>query len=115
MIQKRSVALSIVLSIVTCGIYGLYWIACVANDVNTLTNREGTSGGMVVLLSIVTCGIYQFYWFYKVGEALDGARAQNGVPSGSQAIVYLLLSIFGFSIVSLALAQSELNKYEYNG
>ena len=111
MIEKRNIGLCIVLTLVTCGIYGLYWMACLANDVNRLSGQEGTSGGMVVLLSIVTCGIYGMYWFYKSGETLDEMRHRNNIPSGSLALVYLLLAIFGFSIVSTALMQGELNKY----
>lgn len=32
MIQQRNIALCIVLSIVTCGLYGLYWYVCLTND-----------------------------------------------------------------------------------
>ncbi len=68
MIQQRSVAVCIILTIVTCGIYGLYWFICLTNDANTASNTFGTSGGMAILLTIVTCGIYSFYWAYKQGK-----------------------------------------------
>lgn len=32
MIKNRNVALYIVLSIVTCGIFALYWFVCLADD-----------------------------------------------------------------------------------
>ena len=35
----------------------------------------------------------------------------HGEPRGSAPVVYLLLSLFGFSIVAYALLQYELNKY----
>ena len=58
MIERRNIAVCIVLTLVTCGIYGIYWIVCLTNDVNTVSGDvNGTSGGMVVLLTIVTCGI----------------------------------------------------------
>ena len=38
MIQQRNIALCIILSIVTCGIYGLYWYAC-----DNLTNTHPSS------------------------------------------------------------------------
>lgn len=76
MIQKRSIPLCIILSLVTCGIYGLYWLVCLANDINTASGRDNdTSGGMVLLLSIITCNIYGLYWMYKAGEKVDEARA----------------------------------------
>lgn len=113
--RHRNVGLCIVFSIITCGIYGLYWFVCLTDDSNECTGRGSTSGGMALLLSIVTCGIYSLYWAYKMGDKLDQARAERGIPSGSQAILYLLLSIFGLSIVAWALMQSELNRYYYGG
>ena len=71
-ITRRSIGLAIVLSIITCGIYALYWIGKINDDVNVLSGEtQATSGGMVLLLSIVTCGIYELYWLYKMGERCD--------------------------------------------
>ncbi len=111
-ITSRSIPLAIILSIVTCGIYGLYWMYCLANDLNTASGHEqDTSGGLVVLFSIITCGIYGLYWYYtaagKVGEVQEFDRRPR---DGSLGILYLLLALFGFSIVSMALMQNELNK-----
>lgn len=111
-IEKRSIALCIVLSLVTCGIYGLYWQYCMAEDTNRVTGRvDGTTGGMVVLFSIITCGIYGLYWLYMCGDHLDSMRMEQGGAQGHLALLYLLLSIFGFGIISYALLQSELNEY----
>lgn len=110
MIQQRSIAVCIILTIVTCGIYGLYWFICLTNDANTASNTFGTSGGMALLLTIVTCGIYGLYWAYKQGEKIDAAKANRGVPSGNSGILYLILSIFSLGIVAWALMQNELNK-----
>lgn len=110
--QKRSVALCIVLSFVTCGIFSLYWLYCLADDVNYVSGRTGdTPGGMVLLLTIVTCGIYGLYWLYKTGETMDQVRSMHGQMGGHLGILYLLLGLFGFGIISYALMQSELNGY----
>ena len=59
MIQRRSIAMCIVLSLVTCGIYGIYWFICLTNDCNAVSNDpDGTSGGVAFLLTLITCGIY---------------------------------------------------------
>ena len=70
---------------------------------------------LALVFSLITCGIYSIYWAYKMGEKLDQARAERGVPTGSQAILYLILSIVGLEIVAWALMQSELNRYYYGG
>ena len=111
MIERRNIAVCIVLTLVTCGIYGIYWIVCLTNDVNTVSGDvNGTSGGMVVLLTIVTCGIFGIYWAYKQGEKLDFTKNNRGIPSSNSGVLYLILQIFGFGIIAYALMQNELNK-----
>ena len=111
MIERRNIAVCIVLTLVTCGIYGIYWIVCLTNDVNTVSGDvNGTSGGMVVLLTIVTCGIYGIYWAYKQGEKRDFTKNNRGIPSSNSGVLYLILQIFGFGIIAYALMQNELNK-----
>lgn len=111
-VQRRSIGLCIVLSIVTCGLYTLYWLYCMAEDVNLVTARPNApSGGFVLLLTIVTCDIYGLYWLYRAGDDLDRRRMDQGQAPGHLGILYLLLAIFGFSIISFALLQYELNEY----
>ncbi|MCI6888199.1 MAG: DUF4234 domain-containing protein [Lachnospiraceae bacterium] len=109
-IKKRNVAFAIILSIVTCGIYAIYWQVCLVNDVNKMKEEENAKSGIVVvLLSIVTCSIYWLYWVFKTGESIDSAKTANGTPTSSRGLVYLLLSIFGLGIVAIAILQSDLN------
>ncbi len=112
MIQERNIVTCIILSIVTCGIYMYYWLYCVANDLNVAADAPNdTSGALVVVLGIVTCGIYLIYWAYTAGGKVQTAMSKRGLPSDSNsAILYLILSLFGLSIVTMALIQSELNK-----
>lgn len=114
MLNRRSIGVCVLLNIITCGLYGWYWMVAVTNDVNRVTNRQGTSGGMALLLSIITCGIYGIYWAWTIGDALDTSRAQNGVPSGNFPVCLAILNAMGLSIVTMALIQNELNKYSPN-
>lgn len=111
-IQKRNIGVSILLSVITCGIYGLYWFVVLTDETKIVSNdNEGASGGVAVLLTIVTCGIYGFYWAYKMGERVDNAKAMRGIPGGgSSNILYLVLGIFGLQVVNYILIQDSLNK-----
>lgn len=110
-IPNRSIALYIVLTIVTCGIFGIYWAVVVVNDLNIATQEpHETSGIVVLLLGLVTCNIYTLYWMYKAGNRLDNLKVSLGGYRESRGIIYLLLSLFSLSIVAIALIQSELNK-----
>lgn len=111
MIKERNIAVCIILSLVTCGIYGIYWFICLTDETNNASNSTGTTGGMAFLLSLVTCGIYSLYWMFKQGEKLDSAKASRGIATNNNSnIIYLVLAIFGLGIVSYALMQNDLNK-----
>lgn len=110
MIQQRNIAVCIILSLVTCGLYSIYWFICLTNETNEVSGSDGTSGGMAFLFSIITCGIYSLYWMYKQGEKLDAAKAEKGIVSSNSGILYLVLAIFGLGLVSYALMQDSLNK-----
>lgn len=110
---KRSIGLCIVLSIITCGIYAIYWFITLTNDANAASGhaQDGTSGGVAFLLTLVTCGIYGIYWAYKMGEKINEAKAMRNMPADSNAgILYLILEVIGLGIVAYALMQNELNK-----
>ena len=105
--KERNIAVSIILSLLTCGIYALYWCAVVNNELKHEVKEDSfTGGGMVVFLTIITCGIYGIYWSYKMGEFVDKMKSNS---SGNTGILYLVLSIIGLDIVNLALIQNELN------
>lgn len=104
--KKRNVALCVIFSLLTCGIYGIYWIVKLNNDTLEISGEEGIGGGLVVLLTLVTCGLYGIYWNYKQGERLSDTFGDGK----NRAVVYLILCCIGLGIVSYILQQSELNK-----
>ena len=66
-----SLLMYILLSIVTCGIYGLYFTYKMAQDTNQICAGDGdkTAGlGAYILLSLVTCGIYSFWLSIKMQQ-----------------------------------------------
>lgn len=99
--KKRSIGLIILYSIITLGIYYLYWFVKLTNDSNTINPKEATaSGGKALLFSIISFGIYSLYWIYKLGEKVD----KGGT-------MYLLLSFLGLGFIMQLIAQSKVNKY----
>ena len=115
MIQQKNIALCIILSIVTSGIYGLIWFIKLTDDTNMVAppspdGKPYTSGGIALLLMIVTCNIYGLYWAYKQGEKLDNAKAARGLPAANQGVIYLVLELVGLGIVAWALMQNQINE-----
>lgn len=110
MVKEKNIALCIILSLVTCGIYGIYWFVTLTDDTNTIAGEPGTSGIMAFVLTIITCGIYGLYWAYKCGEKIDKAHQNRGEAASNGGILYLILFLFG-GVIAYALIQNEINKF----
>lgn len=109
MVTKRDIVTSIILSIVTCGIYGIFWFISITDDARIVSGDDRLSGGKCFLLTLITCGIYSFYWAYLMGKAMMQAKAKNDMPADDNAMLYVILQIFGLGIVTYCLVQNDLN------
>lgn len=111
MVQQRGVAAAIIFTLITCGIYGIYWFIALTNDVGKLSGDPSFTGGKHFLLSLVTCGIWSFVWSYQLGQQIAAAQRNRGITANTDnSVVYLVLTLFGLGIVTYGLAQAEVNK-----
>lgn len=110
-IAKREIIVALLLSLITCGIYGIYWFITMTDESNKVSGDNSTSGGMAFLFTILTCGIYSIYWYYKMGQKLYLAGKTYNKNISDNSILYLILGLFGFGIVSYCLIQNDLNKF----
>lgn len=114
-VKEKSIGLCVVLSIVTCGIYGIYWLYTIASDLNSLcesqNQEKGAEPGLVVILSIVTCGIYLLYYLWKAGKMVSSLTRSNGHHPSDDSIVLMVLSILQLSLVSYCILQSHINGF----
>lgn len=103
----RSLIILILLNLVTCGIYNLFFIHQWAKDVNVACagDNENTPGLLpFILLSLVTCGIYSWIWYYKLGNRLAANAPRYGLSlqeNGTTIILWLIFGIFLCGIGSL--------------
>ena len=114
MIKERNIVTCIILSIVTCGIYGLYWFITLTDDASRANDDPSFTGVKAFLLTLVTCGIYSFYWNYKIGKEMYEANQKRGIQTSDNSVLYLILGLFGLSIVTYCLVQNELNTIAKN-
>lgn len=95
--ENRSLLLYILLNIVTCGFYSLYFIHTVARDVNIACAGDGDhTAGLLkhFILSILTCGIYSIYWDYALANrtAANGQRYGYHIQeNGTNFLLWMLL------------------------
>lgn len=109
MIQNRSIPMAIVFTILTCGIYGIYWFITITNEVAAVNQNPKLSGGKSFLFGLITCGIYYYYWNYMIAKNLYEAGLKSGKNVPDNSILFLILAIFGLGIVNYCLIQNELN------
>ncbi len=105
MIKERNIIVCIILTFVTCGLYGIYWMIAIQDESLRAAKEEGPSGLVVFLLTLITCGIYGIYWAYVLGNRVDTIKGKDG----NSGIIFVLLSLLGFSIVNNCIAQAAIN------
>lgn len=109
MIKERSIVVSILLTLITCGIYGIYWFITLTDDAAKAAGDTDFTGVKAFLFTLITCGIYGIYWYYKMGKTMYIANQKAGINASDNSLLYLLLGVLSFGIISYCIIQSELN------
>ena len=107
MIRQKSIVAVLLLTLFTCGIYGLYWIYDTTTQVKSVLGKSN-SAGMDLLLCII-CFPYAYYWYFRTSKELAEAEKTVGLPGTDNAVINLVLLVFGLGIVSILIMQGQLN------
>ncbi len=107
LINKRNIATSILLSIVTFGIYFIYWEYLLVKNTRAIKKDDSSCTGEMLCLIFVP--FYSLYWWFTRGKILKDDFANHGYSATGNEIAYLVLGIFGLSIVSMAIMQNDFN------
>jgi len=108
--KKRSVVGLLIFSIITLGIYWLYWIYATSKETQEYSGKQTLSPGLELLLCIITCDLYWFYWIYKYSKIAVECQQKAGLPPEDNAVINLILSFLGLGIISSMILQASLNK-----
>lgn len=110
MVKKRNYLMCVLLTILTLGLYGFYWLVQITDTVNELAKPDKkTSGIKSLLFELITCGIYIYFWSWKIGIVLDQERSKAGLPPKNLKLLFLIFSFLAWP-VSMALMQKEINE-----
>jgi H+/Cl- antiporter ClcA len=102
MVKYRNPVLVILFSIITLGIYGIYWLVSTTNELRRLTSIAPDPLALFLLL-IPVLNIFVWIWYYwKYSKEVEEI-------SGVQAILLFLFWIL-LSPVSMIITQVGLNK-----
>ena len=110
--KERNIAVAIILSFVTCGIYAIIWFIELTDELKAVSGDQDMQSGVIAfLLTLVTCGIYGFFWAYQIGKASETIKTKLDKQTNEISILYIILYALGLSIVIYALSQNDLNEY----
>lgn len=110
MFTNRSVATVVILTLVTCGIYGIYWVYVTANELQRASNSISSMDATVItVLCFFFSAIGYCLFGMNAAEQLSTIQAQRGMPQFDNKVAYIILGIF-FPVILIALVQNEINK-----
>ncbi len=58
---------------------------------------------------LVFVPFYSYFWFFTRGQLINRELKKRGYTSASHGAAFLILSIFGLSVVALAIMQRDFN------
>lgn len=101
---NRGIIKLFLLSIITCGIYGIIFWWSVCEDLNTTGQNDGKDSPNIIvvyLLSVITCGIYYYFWLYKQGNRLQITIQDMGGTCQENGTTLLLWELVGIILCGL--------------
>lgn len=105
----RTPVLVILLSIFTCGIYGLFWLFVVSEEINQASGWKRVDPLLFFLLGILFFPL-TIAGMYEIDEALYALNAQRGLPANRNFVVWILLSLIGVGLlIMMYQVQEQLN------
>ncbi len=109
---QRNIFKCVLLTLLTCGLYNLFWQNHQIKTVNILLGREELSFWRWFFFTLLTCGLYHIYHEYLVGKYILEIEYQIGKPAPSThlPLAALILSALGLPIITDAIEQKELNE-----
>ena len=108
---KVSIPVYLILTLITCGLFNLYWNYLQMEACNTLLNRVEFKFSHWIIFTLITCGIYHIFYQYKMGSAIvEIQKNMDKTVAEYLPVISCLVTLFGLSIIVDCIHQYELNK-----
>ncbi len=92
--ETRNPVTIIILTLVTCGLYGLYWFYLVSKEINAALGEERIQFVLYFLVGIL-CFPLIFVGMYKIDDALVELQSRVGIQGKSNFVLWIILSFLG--------------------
>ena len=104
-LKKRNIVTALILSFVTCGIYGIVWAISLAREAVSVKDAND-SGVLEIILMLFLCPV----GFFLAEKKLAEGCAAKGIAHKDNSLLYLILGFIGLGIVNFCLLQNDLNQ-----
>ena len=106
-IEENNIAKMVILSIITLGIYTYVWIYKIAKKIKELDGEFSSVATEIICIMFVP--FYLLYWVYTRYAKLKAVADTDGIEIDNNGVLYLILSLLGLGLISIALIQNDLN------
>ena len=107
-----AVGIGLILSLITCGIYYLFWQYKQMKVLNAWLQRDEFDFLTWLLLSLITCGIFAIYYEYKMAKGINTVQHMIGQRVNEDlALLSVILAVLGVGIASVAIQQMDINNF----
>ncbi len=104
-LENRNIVKCILLTLITCGIYGIVWGVKIARD--AVKVKDVNDDGLAEILLVL---FLPFVGFFLAERKLNEGCQACGIEHKDNSVLYLVLGLLGLGIVDYCLMQSDLNK-----
>ena len=112
--RERSSVLVAVLMLVTCGLYGFYWLYLTTDELQKATGRSELNPLVDLLLAVITFGLWGLYAEYRNARIVHEEMTKRSLAHTDQSNVILLFNVLTLVSGLTWLIGAVLTQEEYN-
>lgn len=101
---NRGLWKTILLNLITCGIYGIVFYSSLGESINTIATRRDGKNTMhyclvYFLLGPITCGIFSIVWIHGISNRIGDEARARGINTDFGASTFWLWNVLGSLII----------------
>ena len=109
-VNKRKIGVCILLSILTFGLYQIYWGYLLVKNTRAIQKDESSCTGEMLCLLFVP--FYSVYWGYAKGKQMYEDSGKRGGNITDRKYIYLFMNLICMQLFTLGFIQTQLNAYQ---
>lgn len=112
---KREPWIVVVLGLVTCGLYLLYWQYVTTEELKNATGRDDLNPVLDLVLGFVTCGLWVVYVSYRNAQVVHEQFVRRSIQHDDKSTLIVILYVAAVfngltALIAPMILQDEYNK-----